>query len=78
MRQDSLLNESALAKLAAGGVIAIALYLGVRRRGNNPYVMPGIPLAGMSRRILSLPSPERVSPRRKRQAGCSRRLRQSG
>jgi SulP family sulfate permease len=44
---DSLLGESALAKLAAGVVIAIALYLGVRRRGNSPYVMPGILLAGI-------------------------------
>ena len=45
---DSLLQPLALAKLGAGAVIAIALYLCLRGRSNNPYVVPGILLAGIA------------------------------
>jgi sulfate permease, SulP family len=45
---DSLLEPLALAKLGAGAVIAIALYLGIRERGNKPYVLPAILLAGIA------------------------------
>jgi sulfate permease, SulP family len=45
---DSLLQPLALAKLGAGAVIAIALYLCLRERSNNPYVVPGILLAGIA------------------------------
>ena len=45
---DSVLQPLALAKLGAGAVIAIALYLCLRGRSNNPYVVPGILLAGIA------------------------------
>ena len=45
---DSLLQPLALAKLGAGAVVAIALYLCLRGRSNNPYVVPGILLAGIA------------------------------
>ena len=45
---DGLLQPLALAKLGAGAVIAIVLYLCLRGRSNNPYVVPGILLAGIA------------------------------
>ncbi|HVQ10634.1 MAG TPA: SulP family inorganic anion transporter [Methyloceanibacter sp.] len=45
---ESLLEPLALAKLGAGAVIAVALYLGIRGRGNSPYVVPAILLAGIA------------------------------
>ena len=45
---DSVLQPLALAKLGAGAVIAIALYLCLHGRSNNPYVVPGILLAGIA------------------------------
>jgi SulP family sulfate permease len=51
---ESLLEPLALAKLGAGAVVAIALYLGIRGRGNNPYVLPGILLAGIAATHLVL------------------------
>ena len=45
---DSLLQPLALAKLGAGAIIAIALYLSLRGRSTNPYMVPGILLAGIA------------------------------
>jgi SulP family sulfate permease len=42
-----------LAKLAAGGAVALALYL-VLRRARSPFVLPGILLAGIAVAHLAL------------------------
>lgn len=49
----NLIDPSVMAKLAATGAVAVALYVGLRRRGDSPYVLPGILLAGVAAAYLA-------------------------
>ena len=49
----TFLDPSVMAKLAATAAIALALYFGLRRRGDSPYVLPGILLAGIGAAYLA-------------------------
>jgi sulfate permease, SulP family len=49
----TFLEPSVMAKLAATAAIALALYFGLRRRGDSPYVLPGILLAGIGAAYLA-------------------------
>jgi sulfate permease, SulP family len=49
----TFLDPSVMAKLAATTAIALALYFGLRRRGDSPYVLPGILLAGIGAAYLA-------------------------
>jgi hypothetical protein len=44
---EALIEPHTLAKLAAGGAVALALYLALRR-ARSPFVLPGILLAGIA------------------------------
>jgi SulP family sulfate permease len=50
----TLPSPSIMAKTAATITVAVALYFGLRRRGDNPYVLPGILLATVAPRIWLL------------------------
>jgi sulfate permease, SulP family len=45
---DTLLEPSNIAKLVPAIAIALAFYLGFRRRSDSPYVIPGIMLTGIA------------------------------
>ena len=45
---DTLLGASVLAKLLPAIAIAVAIYLGLRRRGDSPYVLPAALLVGIA------------------------------
>jgi SulP family sulfate permease len=45
---EALLSTSVLAKLAPGIAVALAIYLAIRRVGENPYTLPAILLTGMA------------------------------
>ena len=51
---DALLSSVTLGKLTAAGAIALALFLGLRGQGRNPYLLPGILLAGLGATYLAL------------------------
>jgi len=53
---DDLLGLLTLAKLAAAGAVALALYLSLRRL-RNPFVLPGILLAGIAAADLAFALP---------------------
>ena len=45
---DTLLEASVLAKLLPAIAIAVAIYLGLRRRGDSPYILPAVLLVGIA------------------------------
>jgi len=51
---DTLLGTAALARLIPATAIAIALYLGLRRRRDSPYILPIILLGGIAVAHLAL------------------------
>lgn len=51
---ESLLTAPVLAKLGATASVALALYLALRRRGENPYILPAILLAGIAAAHVAL------------------------
>ena len=44
----TLLEPSVLAQLLPAIAIALAIYLGLRRRGDSPYVIPAVLLVGIA------------------------------
>ena len=44
---DTLLEAAVLAKLLPAIAIAVAIYLGLRRRGDSPYILPAVLLVGI-------------------------------
>ena len=68
----TFLDPSVMAKLAATAAIALALYFGLRRRGDSPYVLPGILLAGIGAAYLAFTLSGMTLSEARGKVGCSR------